>query len=67
MARGRAELSAYVTVHAAAVRMLLPLAVPAEYAACVVASAVLWPAAFLVFTVAYYAMLSRPWLDGRAG
>ena len=65
---GRAELSAYVMVHAAAaVRVLLPIAMPSAYAACVAASAVLWSAAFLVFTVAYYPILSRPRLDGREG
>lgn len=62
------EVSAYVLVHAAAVvRVLLPLAVPSAYAAFVGLSAALWFAAFAVFTVVYYPILSRPRLDGQPG
>ncbi len=65
---GPAELSAYLLVQAAAVvRVFLPLAIPATYAASVVLSAALWSAAFAVFVVSYYPMLSRPRIDGKEG
>lgn len=62
------EIAAYVLVHlAAAARVLVPLAVPAAYSAAIALSAALWSAAFAVFTLAYYPVLSRPRLDGRPG
>jgi uncharacterized protein involved in response to NO len=65
---GWAEISAYVLVQAAAaVRVLFPLAFPAAYTGSVVLSAALWCAAFAVFTVAYYPVLSRSRLDGQPG
>jgi uncharacterized protein involved in response to NO len=65
---GAAELAAYVLVHAAAlVRVFLPLLFPDAYAALVVASAALWFAAFALFTVVYFPILSRPRLDGQPG
>lgn len=65
---GRAELAAYLLVQAAAVvRVLLPLALPQVYIAAVIFSAALWGAAFLVFTIAYVPVLSRPRIDGRPG
>jgi uncharacterized protein involved in response to NO len=68
LATGRAELAAYLLVQAAAmVRVFVPLAAPAGYAASVALSALLWCAAFLVFVIAYYPMLSTPRIDGREG
>ena len=65
---GRAEVLAYVLVQAAAVaRVLLPLALPSAYGAAIALSAALWSAAFAVFVVAYYPILSRPRLDGQPG
>ena len=65
---GRAETAAYLLVQgAAAARVLLPLALPSAYAAAIALSAVLWSAAFTVFAVAYYPILSRPRLDGQPG
>ncbi|MEW6688514.1 MAG: NnrS family protein [Pseudomonadota bacterium] len=65
---GRAEVAAYVLVHAAAaVRVLLPLAFPLAYRESVIASALLWGAAFAIFCIAFYPILSRPRLDGREG
>ena len=52
---------------AAAVRVLVPIVAPAAYAASVVASAALWGAAFTLFCLTYYPMLSSPRLDGEAG
>ena len=65
---GGAELAAYVLVQAAAVaRSLLPLAFPDAYGAMVALSALLWFAAFAVFTVVYIPILTRPRLDGQPG
>jgi uncharacterized protein involved in response to NO len=65
---GGAELAAYLLVQAAAVvRVLLPIAFPGAYAATVWTSAALWSAAFAIFTVVYYPILSRPRLDGQPG
>jgi uncharacterized protein involved in response to NO len=68
LSAGRAEVVAYLLVQAAAVvRVLVPLAVPAAHAASISLSALLWSAAFAVFTVTYFPILSRPRLDGRPG
>ena len=65
---GRAEVIAYVLVHAAAlIRVLVPLIAPQFYAAGILISAALWSAAFGVFSVVYYPVLTRPRLDGRPG
>jgi uncharacterized protein involved in response to NO len=52
---------------AAVVRVLVPLAVPAGYAASIGLSALLWSGAFALFTVTNFPILSRPRLDGRPG
>ena len=49
------------------VRVLLPLILPAAYVGFIELSAALWFAAFAVFTVVYYPILSRPRLDGQEG
>jgi uncharacterized protein involved in response to NO len=68
LAVGRAEIGAYLLVNAAAaVRVLVPLAVPGAYVATVLVSAVLWFAAFGLFTAAYFPILSRARLDGQPG
>lgn len=65
---GGAELAAYVLVQAAAVvRSLLPLAFPTAYGAMIALSALLWFAAFAVFTAVYIPILTRPRLDGQPG
>ena len=65
---GGAELAAYVLVQAAAVaRSLLPLAFPDAYGAMVALSALLWFAAFALFTAVYIPILTRPRLDGQPG
>lgn len=65
---GAAEVTAYVLVHVAAfVRVFLPLVLPDAYVALIVASAVLWFAAFALFTAVYFPILSRPRLDGKPG
>jgi uncharacterized protein involved in response to NO len=68
LAVGRAEVAAYVLVHAAALtRVGIPLVAPQWYRAGILASALLWAAAFLIFTVTYFPILTRPRLDGRPG
>ncbi len=65
---GAAEVAAYGLVHAAAaVRVFAPLVLPEAYVATIVASAALWCAAFTLFTVVYFPILSRPCLDGQPG
>jgi uncharacterized protein involved in response to NO len=65
---GRAEVAAYVLVHAAAAtRVLLPFVLPGFYDVCVAASAALWSAAFALFTAVYLPILSGPRLDGKPG
>jgi uncharacterized protein involved in response to NO len=62
------EVAAYVLVHAAALaRVVLPLVVPGWYVAAIVLSALLWSAAFALFTVVYVPILTRPRLDGQPG
>jgi uncharacterized protein involved in response to NO len=68
LSAGRTEVIAYLLVQAAAVvRVFVPLAVPAAYAAGISLAALLWSGAFAVFTVTYFPVLSRPRLDGRPG
>jgi uncharacterized protein involved in response to NO len=68
LAVGGAELAAYVLVQAAAVaRSLLPLAFPNAYGAMIGLSALLWFAAFALFTAVYIPILTRPRLDGQPG
>jgi len=65
---GKAEIAAYVLVQfAAAVRVFGPLLLPAAYTLAILISAMLWSAAFAVFVVVYYPILSRPRLDGQPG
>lgn len=65
---GPAETASYVLVELAAIaRVFVPLLVPAAYLTAIVAAGVLWFAAFAVFTVAYWPILTRPRIDGRPG
>ncbi|HKJ77201.1 MAG TPA: NnrS family protein, partial [Gammaproteobacteria bacterium] len=52
---------------AAAVRVLLPLAVPTAYAGLIGLSGALWSLAFLIFVFRYTPILYRPRIDGRPG
>lgn len=52
---------------AAAVRVLLPLAAPAQALHATLASAVLWSLGFGLYAVRYWPVLSRSRLDGRPG
>jgi uncharacterized protein involved in response to NO len=52
---------------AAVVRVVPPLAAPAQTLHAVLASAALWSAGFGLFAIRYWPVLSRPRLDGRPG
>jgi uncharacterized protein involved in response to NO len=65
---GRADVFCYVTIQLAALtRVFLPLAFPSLYLQAIIGSSLLWSAAFAVFTVGYWTILSRPRLDGKPG
>jgi uncharacterized protein involved in response to NO len=62
------ETACYVLVLLAAiVRVLGPLVAPGVYVATVVVSGVLWSAAFALYFVRYWPILTRPRLDGKPG
>lgn len=59
---------AYGLVNAAAlVRVFLPLAAPGWYLDALLVSGLAWSAAFALFVIGYWPVLSRPRLDGRPG
>ena len=63
-----AEVACYALVLlAAAVRVLGPVVAPTAYLASVVASGVLWSAAFALYFFRYWPILTRPRLDGKPG
>lgn len=65
---GRVEILCYALVSLAAVaRVFLPLAAPGASLYGIGISAVLWSAAFALFTAAYWPILTRPRLDGLPG
>lgn len=65
---GGLEVAAYALIQVAAVaRVGLPLLVPQWYLAAVVASGMLWAAAFVLFVVKFWPILTRPRVDGRSG
>src|SRR5690606_22225891 len=62
------EAAMYVLVFAAAfVRVFGPIASPGHLVGFVQASAILWAAAFGLFVVRYWPVLTRPRLDGKPG
>jgi uncharacterized protein involved in response to NO len=68
LAAGRAEATCYALIQlAAAARVFLPIAWPALYLTATLISGVLWSLAFAIFTAAYWPILTRPRVDGRAG
>ncbi len=63
-----AETAAYALIQlAAAVRVFLPLAAPAATLAAIELSGALWCAAFALFVVKFWPILTRARLDGRPG
>ncbi|MCU0804468.1 MAG: NnrS family protein [Burkholderiales bacterium] len=68
LAAGLAETFAYGLVQAAAfTRVVIGLAIPAAYGQTLALSALFWSAGFLVYTIAYIPILTRPRADGRPG
>jgi uncharacterized protein involved in response to NO len=64
----RAEIACFVLVALAAViRVFGGMLLPGEYAATVVTSGVCWSAAFALYAVRYWPVLTRNRLDGKPG
>lgn len=65
---GRAEVGCYgLVLVAALVRVFVPLVAPAETVHAVLCSAALWSAAFALYAVRYWPILTRARLDGKPG
>lgn len=65
---GRVEVACYLLVLLSAlVRVFVPLAVPAHTVLAVSCSAALWSAAFGLYALRYWPILTRPRLDGKPG
>ena len=64
----RYEIASYLLVQAAAlVRVAGGLAMPSVYLASVQVSGLFWAAAYTIFAVRYWPVLTRPRVDGRPG
>ena len=65
---GRVEIFAFALLQLAAViRVLANSVAAAAYVEVMIVSAVLWSLAFAVFLYRYWAILTRPRIDGRSG
>ncbi len=65
---GRALTTAYIAVSLAALlRVFAPGWMPEWYGAAMIASGLIWVAAFVIFTAYFWPILTRPRLDGRPG
>lgn len=68
LAADRWEVTAFVLVGLAGItRVLVPLLFAAWYRNAVIASACLWSAAYAIFAIRYWPILTRPRIDGRPG
>ena len=62
------ETACYALVQlAAVVRVFVPIFAPQLYLAAIIMSGALWSIAFLMFSVMFWPILSRPRIDGRTG
>lgn len=62
------ELCCFLLIQVAAlVRVFVPMVFPAAYLAGIQISGLLWAAAFGIYAVRYWPILSRPRLDGKPG
>jgi uncharacterized protein involved in response to NO len=62
------EMMCYVLVQlAAAIRVFGGMLLPDIYLTTVIASAICWSSAFMLYAIRYWAVLSRPRLDGKPG
>ena len=68
LAADRAEVACYTLVALAAlIRVFGGMLLPGEYAATVVVSGVCWSAAFALYAVRYWPVLTHDRLDGKPG
>ena len=64
----RFEVAMFVLVQMAVVaRVIGPLLLPAAYSACVIGAAIFWSAAFALYAIRYWPILTRPRIDGKPG
>ena len=62
------EVACFALVFAAAIdRVFGPLIAPTQYVSSVIVSGVLWSAAYGLYAVRYWPMLTRPRIDGKPG
>ncbi len=62
------EVACYALVHAAAfVRVFVGMAWTSAYVGTIIASALFWSAAFGIYAIRYWPILTRPRLDGKPG
>ncbi len=62
------ELAMFVLVQCAAVaRVVVPMVLPAAHMASVVGAAGFWAAAFALYAIRYWPILTRPRIDGKPG
>ena len=62
------EVAMFVLVQLAVVaRVIGPLLLPAAYVACVIGAAIFWSAAFALYAIRYWPILTRPRIDGKPG
>jgi len=65
---GRIEVTAYLLIQAAAITRVMSIFIwPQQYQNSLIISTALWSAAFAVFLVGYWPVLTRPRLDGKPG
>lgn len=63
-----AEITAYLLVHlGAALRVFVPIAWPGGYIVSIIAASGLWSAAFAIYAVVYWPILTRSRIDGKPG
>ena len=68
LAADRHEVAAYALVGLAAItRVVVPLVAMALYREAVIASACMWSAAYAIYAVRYWPVLTRPRIDGKPG
>jgi uncharacterized protein involved in response to NO len=62
------ELAMFILVQLAVVaRVVGPLLLPGAYVACVVGAALFWSAAFALYAIRYWPILTRSRIDGKPG
>ncbi|HEV2219881.1 MAG TPA: NnrS family protein, partial [Casimicrobiaceae bacterium] len=68
LAADHREVAAYALVGAAALtRVVVPLVATSLYRDAVIASASMWSAAYAIYAVHYWPILTRPRIDGKPG